>query len=90
MARKKVPDFKSEDQLIRWTESADLGEYELEEASDVEVARPELETITLRLDKEDIRRLKQRARATGVGHTTLARMILHRALMPRLRGKPQG
>lgn len=47
-----------------------------EEADDVEIARPQLAQISLRLPREDIVELKRRASRAGVGYTTLIRMIL--------------
>jgi predicted DNA binding CopG/RHH family protein len=44
------------------------------------VERPELEQISLRLPKDDLAEIKRRANRTGVGYTTLIRMILREHL----------
>lgn len=40
----------------------------------------ELQSLTLRIDLEDMKQLKKLADEAGVGHTTMARMLLHREL----------
>lgn len=77
---KPVPQFQSEEELVAWFELEDMSDYDLEEATDLEIERPELNTITIRLDREDIRQLKARAKKVGVGHTTMARILLHEIL----------
>ena len=42
-----IPDFEREDDLVAWFESADLSQYRLEEAAEVEVA----ETLDLTLEE---------------------------------------
>ena len=46
-----------------------------EETTDVEIRRPELDQISIRLPKEDLARLKAQAARAGVGYTTLVRMV---------------
>lgn len=77
---KPLPQFQNEQELAEWFEKNDTSEYDLEEAADLVVERPELSTITIRLDQEDIRQLKVKAGKVGVGHTTMARILLHEAL----------
>ena len=57
-------------------DATDAGELPWEEATEVEIARPELEQISIRLPREDLAELKRRAQRLGVGYTTLIRMIL--------------
>lgn len=40
----------------------------------------ELQPLTLRIDPEDMEQLKKLADDAGVGHTTMARILLHREL----------
>ncbi len=78
--KKLVPRFKNDEDAAAWFEKEDMAEYDLEKASDLVVERPELATITIRLDKDDITRLKVKAKKVGVGHTTMARIMLHESL----------
>ena len=51
-----------------------------EPADDAEVERPALEQVSLRLPKDDLLELRRRAQRTGVGYTTLIRMVLRQYL----------
>lgn len=55
---------------------ADAGDLLWEEPTEVEIARPELEQISLRLPKNDLAVLRARAARAGIGYTTLIRMVL--------------
>ncbi len=68
------------DALAEHFDSTDAGELPWEEATDVSIARPDLEQISLRLPREDLAELKRRAASVGVGYTTLIRMILRQHL----------
>lgn len=37
----------------------------------------DMEQVSIRLPKEDLERIRRRARAAGVGYTTMIRMIVH-------------
>lgn len=56
------------------TSDFDWGEDATEEAASV---RREMESVSVRLPKEDVAALKRRAAKSGVGYTTLLRMIVH-------------
>ncbi len=74
------------DALAAHFDATDTGDLPWEEATDVVIERPELEQISLRLPKEDLAELKRRAARSGVGYTTLIRMILRhylRSPLPR-------
>lgn len=49
-------------------------------AEEARIERPELEQISIRLPKEDLDAIRQRAARSGVGYTTLIRMILRQHL----------
>jgi predicted DNA binding CopG/RHH family protein len=66
--------------LAEHFDGTDAGDLAWEEATDVVIARPELEQISLRLPREDLAELKRRAAGVGVGYTTLIRMILRQHL----------
>lgn len=68
------------ERLATHFDRSDAGELPWEEASDLAVARAELEQISLRLPKDDFAALRARAARTGVGYTTLIRMILRQHL----------
>jgi predicted DNA binding CopG/RHH family protein len=69
------------EELARYFDQTDVSDPEAwEEADDALVERPELEQISLRLPKDDLAEIKRRANRTGVGYTTLIRMILREHL----------
>jgi predicted DNA binding CopG/RHH family protein len=67
-------------ELADYFDNTDAGDLAWDEATQVQITRPELEQISIRLPKEDLTELKRRARRAGVGHTTLIRMILRQHL----------
>ncbi|MCL4407484.1 MAG: BrnA antitoxin family protein [Thermotogae bacterium] len=75
---KKLPSFKTEKSLVEWFENNSLSEYDLDEVK--ETSDEELLPLTIRLDKTDIEKLKKAAQKMGIGHTTLARMIIRKEL----------
>ena len=68
------------ERVADYFDHADAGDLPWEEATELEIERGELEQISLRLPKEDLQELKRRAARTGVGYTTLIRMILRQHL----------
>ncbi len=58
----------------------DASDQDWEEANDAEIDRPELEQISIRLPRQDVADLKRRAARSGIGYTTLIRMILREHL----------
>jgi predicted DNA binding CopG/RHH family protein len=69
--------------LADYYDNTDLGETPW--AEEVEIERPELEQISIRLPKEDLEFLKRRAAKLGVGYTTLLRMIVREHVRSSLR-----
>ncbi len=63
-------------EMAEFFDRTDTGELDLEPADDVVVEKPELEQISIRLPKEDLEALRRRAAKSGVGYTTLIRMIV--------------
>lgn len=78
------------EELAEYFDTTDTSRIEMEEATEVEIERPELEQISLRLPKEDLEFLKRRAAKLGVGYTTLLRMIVREHVRSSLRlGAPE-
>ena len=75
----EVRDTKMED-LAEYFDRTDAGDLPWEEATDLAIARPELEQISVRLPRQDLAELKRHASRAGVGYTTLIRMILRQHL----------
>ncbi len=68
------------DALAEHFDATDASDLPWEEEADVEIRRPELEQVSIRLAKEDLAELKAQAARMGVGYTTLVRMVLRRHL----------
>jgi predicted DNA binding CopG/RHH family protein len=62
-------------EMAEFFDRTDTGELDLEPADDV-VVGSDLEQISIRLPKEDLDALRRRAAKSGVGYTTLIRMIV--------------
>ena len=74
--RKKLPRFKSRDEEAEfWATHSPLDYGEWEEVT-LEVARPLIHTLAVRLDAQTIDRLAAIGRRKGIGPSTLARMWL--------------
>lgn len=63
------------ERLADYYDRTDLGETPWSE-EEVEIERPELEQISIRLPKQDLEVLRRRAAKMGVGYTTLLRMVV--------------
>ena len=72
---RRVVESGSIEEIADFYDRTDTSELHWEEASDV-VVGPELEQISIRLPKEDLDALRRRAAKSGVGYTTLIRMIV--------------
>jgi predicted DNA binding CopG/RHH family protein len=68
------------EELADYFDRTDAGDLPWEEAADAAIVRPELEQISLRLPRQDVAELKRRAARSGVGYTTLIRMIVRQHL----------
>lgn len=65
--------------LADFFDRTDTEELEWEDAP-VELKRPELVQVSVRIPKEDLAAIKRAAKKAGVGYTTYIRMILRRAV----------
>ncbi len=63
-------------EIAEFFDRTGTSELDLEQADDVAIEKPELEQISIRLPKEDLEALRRRAARSGVGYTTLIRMIV--------------
>lgn len=63
-------------EMAEFFDRTGTSELDLEQADDVAIEKPELEQISVRLPKEDLEALRRRAARSGVGYTTLIRMIV--------------
>ena len=63
-------------EMAEFFDRTDTSELDLDEVDEVVIERPELEQISIRLPKEDLDALRRRAAKSGVGYTTLIRMIV--------------
>lgn len=78
-ARAKMEDVLARgdvQEIAEFFDRTDTSELDLEPVEDVVIERPELEQISIRLPKEDLEALRRRAAKSGVGYTTLIRMIV--------------
>ncbi len=72
---KKIPDFKSRDEMARFWDTHDASDYwDQLKSVNVRVAKNLSEGITIRLDPTTLTELRSKAHKKGVGPTTLARM----------------
>ena len=72
---RRIVESGSVEEIADFYDRTDTSELHWEEADDV-VVGPELEQISIRLPKEDLDALRRRAAKSGVGYTTLIRMIV--------------
>ena len=77
---KRVIERGDIEEIAEFYDNTDTGDFDWSEDEPENRAvafRPELEQISVRLPKEDVEALKRRAERSGVGYTTLLRMIVH-------------
>jgi len=74
--RSKIPKFESIREEAEFWDTHDTTEFldEFEEADDVVFVRPEMQVVSLRLERGLVDRLKSYAQEIGVPYTTLIRM----------------
>ncbi len=77
----KIPRFKSEQKEAEYWDLESVADHldELEEV-EVKVSRELYHTLSVRIDRENFRKLQALAAAQGVGVTIMARMLLKQAL----------
>ncbi len=86
---KRVIERGDIEEIAGFYEETDTGEFDWgEDEPEIRAVafRPELEQISVRLPKEDIEALKRRAKRSGVGYTTILRMIVHEHVNSPLNG----
>jgi len=72
----RIPDFKSDKEAAEFWDTHDLTDFEdeLELAEDVVFVKPETQTISIRMDRKLVNRLKVIAARKGIGYSPLIRM----------------
>lgn len=83
MAKKKLPEFKNEDEICEFWETHDPEEYEGMEipgGMHPTQSRPKKKMVSFRLDEELVERLNRLAIKKGLGYQTLMRMLLFEAV----------
>jgi predicted DNA binding CopG/RHH family protein len=86
---KRVIERGDIEEIAEFYDETDTGEFDWDEDEPENRAvafRPELEQISVRLPKEDVEALKRRAKRSGVGYTTILRMIVHEHVNSPLNG----
>lgn len=76
----RIPDFKNRQEMAQWFDTHDMADYQDEfKTVRARFAKNLSEPVTIRLDPETLKKLRQQAHQKGIGPTTLARMwILER------------
>jgi predicted DNA binding CopG/RHH family protein len=73
--RSRIPEFPSREEEAAFWDTHDIADYQDElKTVRARVGRNLSEGITIRLDRETLAELRSRAKAQGIGPTTLARM----------------
>jgi predicted DNA binding CopG/RHH family protein len=75
MTKSRIPEFRSREEEAVWWDTHDITDY-FDELQPVKVrfAKNLSQGITIRLDPETLAEVRARARAKGIGPTTLIRM----------------
>ncbi len=78
---KKIPNFKSEDEERKFWETHDIVSYEpgLKKVK-VTFPKPRKKLISLRLDEEQLNRLKELSSKKGIGYQTMIRIWIQERL----------
>ena len=77
----KIPTFNTtEEEAKYWDTHSIVGHEDELEPVEVVVKEPLSHSISVRLTASDLRKLRNVSQENGVGTTTMARMLLHRAL----------
>lgn len=76
LEEQRVLEEGSVEDIAEFYDKTDTGDLPWKESDEVKIERPELEQISIRLPKEDLERIRRRAARSGIGYTTLIRMIL--------------
>jgi hypothetical protein len=88
----QIPEFASREEEAKWFDSHDMGDYldefEVVDSSAVQVEANLSQGITVRLTPELLRELRTKAKAKGIGPSTLARMWIIEHLREGEDGSP--
>ena len=73
--KKKIPKFKTEEEIAAFWDTHDFLEYieDTESADDVVFERPKKETVSIRLEKGQIKEIKRLSHKIGLGYSSLIR-----------------
>ena len=76
MTMAKIPKFKSDKEAAQFWDTHSLTDFEedLRPAKDVVFVKPELQVISLRLDRKVVQSLKAYGAKKGLGYSSLLRM----------------
>lgn len=81
-ARGRIPSFSSIEEEAAFWDTHDFTEFAAESSPvEISVGQELAERLTLRLDQDDRQELLRRAKAKGIGPSTLARMWLKERLL---------
>lgn len=70
-----IPDFANREEMAAWFDTHDTADYEAEFTPvEVRFAKNLSEGLHIRLDQENLGKLRQQAHAKGIGPSTLVRM----------------
>jgi predicted DNA binding CopG/RHH family protein len=74
-AIKKIPRFKTHREAASFWDTHDFSDYvhDTDKADDVVFTRNTKETVSIRLEKDQVRKLKKIATHVGLGYTSLIR-----------------
>ena len=72
---RKIPKMKSDEQIAAFWDTHDFVDYieDTESAEDVVFEKQTKETISIRLERRQVKELKRIARRVGLGYTSLVR-----------------
>ncbi len=77
----KIPKFKNEEEeALYWDKESIVDHLDEFEPVEIEVRSPLVHNLSIRLDGEDMSRLRELGKRRGIGTTTIARMLLRQAL----------
>ncbi len=73
--KKKIPKFKTEEEIIAFWDTNDFIDYieDTEPIDDVVFERPKKETVSIRLEKDQIKEIKRLSHKIGLGYSSLIR-----------------
>ncbi|MDA8336136.1 MAG: CopG family antitoxin [Peptococcaceae bacterium] len=74
-----VPQFTSIEEMAEFFDHTDSEELAWEDA-DVKYVRPNMVHVSIRIPAEDLKAIRKKAVAMGIGYTAAIRMLLHQAV----------